>query len=178
MSFLRKLNSVYSKIHKVKNFAPTCIASQNAANAYGGSGTNQVFTIGLSQIRGDTKNCGNATVSSSQLNLDAGTYLLHAWTYIYGNDHSKDFIYNATLSAYINLDLSGMTYGNNDGRTQHVCIPSVKFETRTSLQVRVLNEQNVSSAFAGGSFDNSWDPGSDTNGNHRPGTVLLASKLI
>ena len=178
MSFLRKLNSVYSKIHKVKNYAPTCCVSHETANQYGGSGTYQVFAVALNQIHGDAKNCGNASVSSSEAHIDAGTYTLHAWCNMFGNDHAKTFLYNSTLSSYIDFNLSGLVYANNDGRTVHIRVPKITFLTRTSLQVRVLNEANLSSALAGGNFDEAWDPGSNQNGHLRPGTLLYITKLV
>jgi hypothetical protein len=167
--------NVYSK--QFPNLVtPAVTAVWKGADAGGGSGSNQVFTCPLAVLEGNTTECGNASLGSSQVTVDAGTYIITAFFGMYANAHAKIYIYNATSSAYVSLSRSPMGYessGSFQPRTENI----VTVTARTAFEVRALNQNNASNGFSGGSFDASWDPGSNTNGVQRAYVVAKFVKI-
>ena len=96
---------------------------------------------------------------------------------MFENAHAKIYIYNATAGAYVSLSRSPMGYM---GSNVSVTLQTHNVETfngRTALEVRLLNQNNTSTAFSGGNFDSSWDPGANTNGHERAYVVFWVMKV-
>ena len=83
-----------------------------------------------------------------------------------------------TGTAYVDLSTSPMGYTGSLSTTSVCMIPNLIITVRTAFEIRILNQSNAGSAFSGGSWDESWDPGSNTNGVQRAyvmGTFLKVS---